>query len=801
MDPVGWGIRLGEMSRFSPAAAAALRGQIRDAGGVEVYAVGEVDGRRVVTAIEVHARGTSDAVLALRSRPRAGQVVIHNHPSGDLRPSAADTHLAGDFGEDGVGFVIVDSAVTRSNWVVEPMTRSLEPVEPEAIRRFFDEELPGRLAGWEPRPAQTAMAERVGEVLSAGPEGASLVVEAGTGTGKSLAYLVPAALWALRNDKKVVVSTHTKALQAQLMGDDLPMLHRVFGDKLRSAVLKGRGNYACRRKLESAEVEEDDEDALENLVRWGETSKTGDRSELPGLPEGLWEEVESDSDHTLRARCPYFNTCFYYNARRQAAAAHLIIVNHALLFADLALKGRNAGVGILPAFDHMILDEAHHLEAAATTAGELRLSELAVRRAVARLLPRPRRPGALARLAQRSQDVDRLVPDALDALRAVLDCARISFYALGRLRPLPLRIPEPFPEAHYLTDLAEELERVCGRLGAIEALLAEEEQPIKADEAQPFKELQRAHRRLQEQSVAARALLTVDDEGCRYIVAGRRGAVSLVRAPVDVVPFLREHIGPKEGRATVLTSATLTVQGRFDHFIERTGMRGAEEALFPGPFDYQRQALLLTPRDLPQPNDPEWFERAGEVISDAVEATQGGAFVLCTSYEAVQRLAAITRERTRGTLPILEQSASGHSTVLDQFRSDRQAVLFATDSFWEGVSVRGEGLRLVIIPRLPFRPPNDPVASARHERMEARGLDPFYGFTLPQAVIKLRQGFGRLVRSTTDRGVVIILDRRLHDHAYGRVFLSSLPNARRFTGPWRAALGMLRSFFADDEPA
>lgn len=786
--------------RFTADAASALRAEIRDAGGVEVFAVGDVDAQRRVSRVEVHARGTSDQVLALRSRPRAGQVVIHNHPSGDLRPSAPDLHLAGDFGENGVGFVIVDSAVSRANWVVEPHVREDEPVDAEDIRRFFDEELPARLNGWEARPAQAAMAERIGEVLGAGADGASLVVEAGTGTGKSLAYLVPAALWALKNDKKVIVSTHTKALQAQLMRDDLPLLHRVFGDKLRSAVLKGRGNYACRRKLESAEVEEEDEDALRRVVQWAQTSRTGDKSELSGLPDGVWEEVESDSDHTLRARCPHFNTCFYYSARRDAAAAHIVVVNHALLFADLALKARNGGVGILPAFDRVVLDEAHHLEAAATTAGEVRLSELAVRRAVARLLPRPRRPGALTRLAARSQAVDALVPEAIDALRATLDTARIGFYALGRLQPLPLRIPAPFPEAHYVRDLAEELERASGRLGAIRALLADEERTPKPDEVQPMKELERAHARLQDQAAAARAMLDLDEEGCRYLVGGRRGAVSMVRAPIDVIPFLREHIGPREGRATVLTSATLTVQGRFDHFVERSGMRGAEEALFPGPFDYASQSLLLLPRDVPPPNDAGYFDRVGEVISEAIEATRGGAFVLCTSYEAVQRLAAIARERTGGSLPILEQGPSGPAAVLEQFRSDRQAVLFGTDSFWEGVSVRGEGLRLVIIPRLPFRPPNDPVAAARHERMAARGLDPFAGFTLPEAVIKLRQGFGRLIRSTTDRGVVMILDRRIHDYSYGRVFLSSLPPARRHTGPWRSALGLLRGFFDESGP-
>jgi ATP-dependent DNA helicase DinG len=263
---------------------------------------------------------------------------------------------------------------------------------------------------------------------------------------------------------------------------------------------------------------------------------------------------------------------------------------------------------------------------------------------------------------------------------------------------------------------------------------------------------------------------------------------------------LRQHLGPTEenNRASVMTSATLTVQGRFDHYLERTGLSGADLAIFPGPFDYARQALLLLPRDLPPPSDADWMERVAEVVADAITVTQGGAFVLCTSHDTVRRLAAAVRVKIAGALPILEQTEGGQGRVLEQFRADRQAVLFGTDSFWEGVSVRGEGLRLVIIPRLPFRPPNEPVAEARHERLQQRGVDPFYGFTLPQAVIKLRQGFGRLVRSTTDRGVVIVLDRRIHDHAYGRVFLASLPPARRFTGPWRAALGQLRGFYQDE---
>lgn len=782
-------------SRFLPEPAAQLRAEIREAGGVEVFAVADVEihaGRARVIALEVHARGTSDAVLALRSRPRAGQVVIHNHPGGDLRPSAPDTHLAGNFGEDGVGFVIVDNDVQRANWVVEPMARAREAVDAAEVRRFFEEELPARMGGWEPRPAQADMAERVAGALG---EGAVLVVEAGTGTGKSLAYLAPAALWAMRNDAKVVVSTYTRALQQQLMGDDLPLLHAVFGARLRSAVLKGRANYACRRKIEALDAEGPD---AERVRQWAATTRTGERAELPGVDEDLWEDVESDSDHTLRARCPHFNTCFYYEARRKAAAAHVIVVNHALLLSDLALKARNNGNGILPAFDRVILDEAHHLEAAATTAGEQRLSELAIRRAIARVLPRGRRPGAVHRLAGRSEAIAALVPDALDALRGVLDCARMTFYALAQITPLPLRLPHPFPDAHYLKELASELDTACARLGALEALFDDE--GLKPEELQPLKEVQRARRRLQEQADVARGVLTPDDDACRYLAAGRRGAVTVVRAPIDVAPFLREHLGPTEDnrRAAVLTSATLAVAGRFDHYLERTGLAGADLASFPGPFDYARQALLLLPRDLPPPTDAAWLERVADVVSDALMASRGGAFVLCTSHDTVRRLAALVRARTAGALPILEQPEGGHGRVLDQFREDRHAVLFATDSFWEGVSVRGDGLRLVIIPRLPFRPPNEPVAEARHERLQQQGIDPFYGFTLPQAVIKLRQGFGRLIRSTTDRGVVMVLDRRLHDHPYGRVFLSSLPPARRFTGPARAAIAQLTAFFAED---
>jgi ATP-dependent DNA helicase DinG len=772
--------------RFTPEAAAAMRAAIRDAGGIEIFAVGEVEGTEV-TAIEVHARGTEDAVLALQSRPRHGQVVIHNHPSGVVRPSEADLSLAGNFGEDGVGFVIVDNAVTRSLWVVEPARKTEVAVDPGEVEAFFTQTLLRAMPGWEPRPGQVAMALRVAETLHVG---GLVVLEAGTGTGKSLAYLVPAALWALANKSKVVVSTYTRTLQAQLVRDDLPMVQRALGPTFKHAVLKGRNNYLCRRKLEIAGRDAEGTAALRRVVDWAATTVTGDISDAGfEVDDETWDLVESDTDQTLRARCPHFNTCFYYQARRAAAAAHLVVANHALLLADLAMKGETQGSGILPRFDRVILDEAHHLEQAATSVSAVRISARTVARAVAPLLPRGRRPGALDRLG-RFDAVAGLIGETLDAVTAARDTARVGFGLLGEGRTQPERVRGPVPEEELIVDLADELSRAAARLGAIEAGLQDVEIP--ATEAQPFLDLGRARRRLEGASEAARAFLVEDPTWCRYLDPGSAG-IAAARAPVDVGPFLRRTL--QEGQhATVLTSATLAVHGKIDHYLGRVGLAGDFET-YPSPFDYARQAVLALPRDLPPPTDPGFVDAVTPVLVDALRASRGGAFVLCTSHAAVQELSARVGAVLRGEHAILVQGKGARTALLEQFRRDRGAVLFGTDSFWEGVSVRGDGLRLVVIPRLPFRVPTEPVAEARYERLKAAGLDPFRAYALPEAVIKLRQGFGRLVRSQTDRGAVLVLDRRIHEVWYGRIFLASLPPARRVVGPSRAVLEELRRLF------
>lgn len=774
-------------SRFHPTAAASLRAAIAEAGGIEVFAVGDVEGRRVVRA-EVHARGTEDAVLALRSRPRAGQVVIHNHPSGDLRPSEPDMRLASVFGEDGVGFVIVDSAVERANWVVEPLQKKAVPVDDAALAAFFEERLPAVLPGWEPRPGQLAMAREVAHALH---EGEVLVLEAGTGTGKSLAYLAPAALWAKANDAKVIVSTYTKTLQGQLVADDLPTLARVLD--VRTALLKGRNNYLCRRRLGLALADEPD-DRIHALGAWAQTTKTGDLAELGfEVADDDWERVESDSDQTLRARCPHFNACFYYQARREAAAAHLVVVNHALLLADLQVKSVNDNVGILPGFDRVILDEAHHLEQAATSVAATRLSSNSLSRAFASVLGRRGRIGALERVAMRwPSAAGAAALEAQAAATTVRDLGRMGFEALSDEVQVPTRVTGQPARPEFFSALGDELDRVAARLGAVQAALEGEE--IKVEEAQPLLDVGRARRRLEDAAGLARSFLDHDDAWCRYLDPGERG-VAAARAMVDVAPFLRRHLA--EGMtSTVLTSATLAVHGKVDHYLGRTGLEGARFVTFPSPFRYAEQAILALPKDLPPPDAPGWLDAVADPIVEAIEASRGGAFVLCTSHAAVRELSERAERRLGTRHAILRQGKGPKGRLLAHFREDAGAVLFGTDSFWEGVSVRGEGLRLVIIPRLPFRVPTEPVSEARYERLRQRGQDPFRAWSLPEAVLKLRQGFGRLIRSGTDRGAVLVLDRRLHEQWYGRVFLSSLPDARRVVGPTRVVLAELARFYA-----
>ncbi|TVQ87482.1 MAG: helicase [Deltaproteobacteria bacterium] len=798
--------------RFTRAAANDLRRAIQDAGGVEVFAIGDVDGGEVV-GLTITCRGTEDRVPALLERPRTGQVVIHNHPSGDLRPSEADLHLASRYGEDGIGVVIVDSTVTKSNWVVEPHNKELKRVDPARVERFFTQDLPRALPGHEPRPTQIDLALAV---LACLHDDLPVAAEAGTGTGKSLAYLVPAALWALKNDEKVVISTFTRSLQAQLFTEDLPILARA-GLDVRSAVLQGRSNYLCKRRLGLALGDEPDDPHLGALAAWEGSSTPASRSELPfELAYETWERVESDADLTLHVRCSFYERCHYYQARREAAAAQLVVVNHALLMADRHLKSLRAP-GVLPRYRRLILDEAHHLEQAATEASTAKVTARGIQRATAPLLSKRKRPGALARLHKRhtgsagplsdeaQRELARLAPDAAAALQhlralsveALTDLAR-------RLGPQPLRLtPEVEGSERWLHELEppviavlDALQASVDKLSKVQEIFAD----ITLGEADlpPLQELIRARRRLGTALQSVSALLDEDPEQCRWIEAPRSKRIataSLHVSPIDVAPVVRRLIWDALP-GTACTSATLTVAGSFTFWQGRVGLREPQTHDFPSPFDYAAQAVLGIPHDLPPPDHPAFLSRTSDVLADAVRLSGGGTFVLCTSYEAVERYAQALRATLGPRCVVLAQGPTGRDALLRRFREDPRAVLVGTDAFWEGVSVRGWGLRQVIVPRLPFRVPSDPLHAARVEAERRAGRDPFRSIVLPQAILRMRQGFGRLIRSRADRGVVLLLDRRLHDRSYGRVVLRSLPPAKPLRGPWSEVRDALEAYWA-----
>jgi ATP-dependent DNA helicase DinG len=794
--------------RFTDDAAADLRRAIREAGGVEVFAIGDV-AHGEVTAVTITCRGTEDRVPALLDRPRAGQAVVHNHPSGDLRPSEADLQLAHLYGENGVGVVIVDSGVTRSTWVVEPHAPERKRVDPDAVRRFFAEGLPRAMPGWEARPQQVEMALHVAHCLD---EEVPLLCEAGTGTGKSLAYLVPAALWALANDGKVAVSTYTKALQAQLVTSDLPMLAR-GGIDVKSAVLQGRNNYLCKRRMAAALEEEGDPDEtrrmLEDLRDWSASAADGQRGDLGfQVDPATWERVMSDADLTLSVRCAHYESCHWYSARRRASAAHLLVVNHALLLSDLAVR-HEAGRGFLPKFARVVIDEAHHLEDAGTSVATERLSRAAVERSTWSVLDARARKGALRKVLELGEGRDspltaasrkgflEKVATAEAALSTLRGGAGFSLGALAdTFLPTdePVRVVAATEDAEpwrlevtpTLLHLASELESSAEALDHV--LGAFDDAALAPAHEEPLMVLKRAHRRLSAHATFARSFLEGQDD-CRWVEPDRdrRGerAAAACRAPIEVGPVLKRLLWD-ELPGTALTSATMTVAGRFDHLVQRVGVPREDhtEIVYDSPFDHASQALLALPRDLPSPDDPAFLAETARVVVDAVTLSDGGAFVLCTSHAAVRQYAEALRAGP-SSRPVLAQGEAGRPILLERFRDNRRAVLVGTDSFWEGVSVKGEGLRLVIIPRLPFRVPSDPLQAARIDKLAASGADPFRAYTLPEAVLKLRQGYGRLIRSKTDTGVVLLLDRRVHDKWYGQVVLRSLPPARRVTGPWQ----------------
>jgi len=693
------------------------------------------------------------------------------------------------------------------------------------------------LKGFESRPEQVQMMKNV---LDAYNGNRITLIEAGTGTGKSLAYLIPAVLWAAQIKERTVISTNTINLQEQLLHKDVPLIGKALGIDVKAVIVKGMHNYLCLRKL--AEIQQEfllltpqEGEELQKIEAWNGEGCDGSRSSLSFSPSPvLWEKVAAESDSCNRNSCPYYQECHFFKARRQASEAQILIVNHHLLFADLVYRAENdnpkESAGILPNYNRLILDEAHNIEDIATEYFASKISQLDIMRLLARLTTEKsgKAHGKLVFLKTKlleqyrdhlSQDVssihERLNVDLPGLRRDVLQQAHETFGVVfefvrslqnghssddpaqgeNKLRILPhhhehIRWKEwIIPRSQLLSDAlnryAQSLKAILDDIKLLKNSVLDEQIKSLAFEISAI---------IQRLGMCATLVhnFTVErgsSEKVRWIESQPLKTLintSLVEANLDIAKTLSEYLFSKFS-TIVLCSATLTTDRQFNFIRNRLGLtenmtrqRHIDEYIYNSPFDFQKQALLVIPNDLPSPSHPDFVSIAAEKIWQAVQASRGNAFILFTSYTMLKSCYELLKDRLiSNQYHPLKHGDDERQILLNKFKKVDRSVLFGTDSFWEGVDVSGEALRCVIIVKLPFKVPSEPIIQARSESIMAKGGNPFMEYSLPQAIVKFKQGFGRLIRNKKDRGCIVCLDNRIANKSYGKLFLSSLPECEQ----------------------
>lgn len=819
---------------FSPAAARLMRQEIAEANNNEVFFCATLR-EDVLTDIQVMARGNQSSVPApVQAQPGKCLVVIHNHPSGDLTPSGADITAASRLAREGIGFAIVDNSVSEAYILVEPVqsmppaTVSLQQVNAALGPGGY---VAGVMPAYEGRPQQLEMALNLTRALN---ESAHALAEAGTGIGKSLAYLVPVLIWAKENNRRVVVSTNTINLQEQLLYKDIPLLQQALPFGFKAVLVKGRANYLCKRKfrelLQRGEdlIEDKDLPNLQAMMLWEKTTRDGTKSDLGFSPEDLWELVCSEADVCLRVNCPFFRDCFFHAARREALDAQVLIANHSLLFADIALRSQGADTGVLPEYHCIVLDEAHNVERAATDWLGGRVTRLSFARLLARLyaVRGNKARGLLVVLANKlaaAVELDAnlakglletiwqgLVPECIrlgEEINAFF-AAAVSFLSQQGEKEIKLRVPGEYahhPDWQQLVVQGQALFLGTERLGKLlEAFRTRLDylgpQGFEIVLSQAI-EMDGIRARLGGLEADLQEVLAGEDTSLvRWAELGttRSGPRAVFNyAPLSVSNILKEHLWEKFP-SIIFTSATLTVNRGYAYIRERLGLNGAfkvKELQYESPFNYQKQVLLGIATDLPDPAERGFQEKIIPAIGESLLASRGRGLVLFTSFYLLNATAAaLGKDLAAQGITLLCQGELPRHRLLEKFQADTHSVLMATASFWEGVDVPGESLSNLILTRLPFNVPDEPVFQARMEELHRQGKNPFYAFQVPQAVLRFKQGFGRLIRNKQDRGVVLVLDKRIATKGYGRWFLESLPNCPIRSGPVREILVWQREF-------
>lgn len=724
--------------------------------------------------------------------------------------------------------------------------------EEEFLDLIFSKEgfLSRFLNDFEERKEQQEMAS---QILEAYQHNHLALIEAGTGTGKSLAYLVPAVLWALKRGEKTVISTQTISLQEQLIHKDIPFLLRMLDIDLKAVLVKGMGNYLCLRKLQEVSEQGDlfsqEEKELQKIQAWSAKTKEGSKSEIT-FPLTLWNKVHAESDSCTYASCPHYRQCFFFKARRTTEEAHLLVVNHHLLLADLVNKGRidfKEERTILPSYKRLVIDEAHHLEEIAQDSLSTLTSRQELRRLLGRLFSEAHLERSQLTLLQREVAERKQSMNERDFLSIM---QRLEIEMLAEKRALALLVEEAFSALDaFCKDLFYEekstsskgasfkwrwtralfshplfythvhplFQNLITSLNRFTQSLFSLEQDVERIDKESKEEkisglitnLHTTTTRLAEQATALTAFFSETDATGRVqwiekIPLQNGTDLALIDAPLDVSSHLHEHFFTPLASA-LLCSATLSTNRDFQFIRSQLGIQDSgnkrivTEKIYASPFDYEKQSLFLIPNDLPDPTDPSFTSAASESIFKALVACQGNAFVLFTSYDMLRTSYELVKARAHENhFHFLKQEDAPRHTLIERFKAKEGSVLFGTESFWEGVDVPGDALRCVIIAKLPFKVPTDPLFQGLSELLTKKGKNPFFDYGLPQAIMKFKQGVGRLIRKKSDRGCIVCLDKRIVTKAYGKMFFKSLPPSRVIQAPGKEVFEEMKRFYSKE---
>lgn len=797
--------------RISIDARNKIREEIEKAGGNEVFFRGIPNEDGIVEEIHVLARGNRNSVPAILKAMRKGEVIIHNHPSGYLFPSDADIEIAAIYSDKMCGAsYIVNNEVDDIYSIVELHQEKNETID---IAPYFDKK--GLLSQYFPefeyRKEQLDMATVIEKGLNSETK---VIVEAGTGTGKTLAYLIPSIEWAIKNKKRVVISTNTINLQEQLLNKDIPVAQKVIEGNFKYMLVKGRGNYLCNRKLHNIATGEmiDFEDFSEaqknqfsSIMKWGGRTETGDKAELPfEVDSNVWEYFQSESDMCVGNKCPYKSECFFLKARDEKKKADVLITNHHMYFSDLTIRkeiGFNSEYSILPEYGLVVFDEAHNIEKVARDYFSYEVSKFGFVKIMNQIYAldgkkRKKGTGSLDILINclKSLDYDnkKSIEKELEneiklKHKNLMDAGKtyfgtlIEIFSKGQMGSLAFRLRKnELSHAIFSQKLLDAKEDFVLEFNSYLKKIRNVVKSIRdvEDKEGHIADYMRYIDRLESFLENFKFINALDDEKFIYWleVNGKKSNSKLVATPLKIDSELKKnlYINLKQ---IIFTSATIAIGNNFDYFKESVGIHEKTlEKVIHSPFDYNRQMEVYIPKDIPDPNDRSFMDEISEFLISLILKSKGRTFVLFTSYSALNYMYYMVRERLENEgMELYIQGMAPRSQLVDMYKRGSNPVLFGTDSFWEGVDIKGDQLSSVIIVKLPFKVPSDPVTEAIIESFTAKNKNAFIEYQIPESVIKFKQGIGRLIRSKNDRGIVTILDTRIINKKYGKYFIDAIP--------------------------